>query len=137
MRRGAAGENVRRANRRHFSARRSAPPAQADAGESASRGSVCGEHLRISDLTAFTVEREQIVGARLPKLLFESVVLIEGSLAMCTSLAPLIGYDKAAAIAKEAFATGKTVRQVALEQKVLSDAELNKALDPMSMTRPG
>jgi len=63
--------------------------------------------------------------------------LIEGSLAMCTSLAPLVGYDKAAAIAKEAFATGKTVRQVALEQKVLSDAELNKALDPMSMTRPG
>lgn len=63
--------------------------------------------------------------------------LIEGSLAMCTSLAPLIGYDKAAAIAKEAFNTGKTVRQVAMEQKVLSEAELNKALDPMSMTKPG
>lgn len=63
--------------------------------------------------------------------------LIEGSLAMCTSLAPLIGYDKAAAIAKEAFATGKTIREVAKEQKVLSDAELDKALDPMSMTKPG
>ncbi len=63
--------------------------------------------------------------------------LIEGSLAMCTSLAPIIGYDKAAAIAKQAFATGKTVRQVASEQKVLTDAELDKALDPMSMTRPG
>ncbi len=63
--------------------------------------------------------------------------LIEGSLAMCTSLAPLAGYDKAAAIAKEAFATGKTVREVAKEWKVLSDAELDKALDPMSMTKPG
>ncbi len=56
---------------------------------------------------------------------------------MCTSLAPKIGYDKAAAIAKEAFATGKTVRQVAKEQGVLSDAELDKALDPTSMTKPG
>ncbi len=63
--------------------------------------------------------------------------LIEGSLAMCTSLAPHIGYDKAAAIAKEAYATGKTVRQVAKEKKVLTDAELDKALDPLSMTKPG
>ncbi|MCP4250547.1 MAG: class II fumarate hydratase [bacterium] len=63
--------------------------------------------------------------------------LIEGSLAMCTGLAPIIGYDQAAAIAKEAFATGKTVRQVAKEKKVLSDEELNKALDPTGMTRPG
>ena len=39
--------------------------------------------------------------------------LVEQSLAMCTSLAPLIGYDKAADIAKESFKTGKTVRQVA------------------------
>jgi fumarate hydratase class II len=63
--------------------------------------------------------------------------LIEGSLAMCTSLAPIIGYDKAAAIAKEAYETGKTVRQVAQEHKVLSDEELDKILDPMSMTKPG
>ena len=63
--------------------------------------------------------------------------LIEGSLAMCTSLAPIIGYDKAAAIAKEAFASGKTVREVAKEHKVAGDAELDKALDPMSMTKPG
>ena len=62
--------------------------------------------------------------------------MIEGSLAMCTSLAPLIGYDKAAAIAKEAYQTGKTVRQVAKAHKVLSDEELDKALDPMSMTSP-
>lgn len=61
---------------------------------------------------------------------------IEGSLAMSTSLAPVIGYDKAAAIAKEAYAAGKTVRQVALEKKVLPEDELAKLLDPMSMTKP-
>ncbi|MEE9293794.1 MAG: class II fumarate hydratase [Phycisphaerae bacterium] len=62
--------------------------------------------------------------------------LIEQSLAMCTSLAPLIGYDAAAAIAKEAFSQNKTVRQVALEKKVLTEAELDKALDARHMTEP-
>src|SRR5207248_7510416 len=45
--------------------------------------------------------------------------LVEQSLAMCTSLAPLIGYDKAADIAKESHKTGKTVRQVARERKLM------------------
>ena len=62
--------------------------------------------------------------------------LVEQSLAMCTSLAPLIGYDKAAGVAKEAFAGGKTVRQVALEKGVLGEAELNKALNARNMTEP-
>jgi len=62
--------------------------------------------------------------------------LVEQSLALCTSLAPLIGYDKAADIAKESFKTGKTVRQIAQERKVLQDAELKKALDPRRMTQP-
>src|SRR5688572_6271755 len=62
--------------------------------------------------------------------------LVEQSLAMCTSLAPVIGYDKAAEIAKESFKTGKTVRQIALERKVLDEAALNKALDPRRMTEP-
>ncbi len=62
--------------------------------------------------------------------------LIEQSLAMCTSLAPKIGYDAAAAIAKEAYASGKTVREVALAQKVLSAKELDELLDPRRMTEP-
>jgi fumarate hydratase class II len=62
--------------------------------------------------------------------------LVEQSLAMCTSLAPLIGYDKAADIAKESFKTGKTVRQIAQERKLMSDTELNKALDAKRMTMP-
>src|SRR6185436_10237658 len=51
--------------------------------------------------------------------------LVEQSLAMCTSLAPIIGYDKAAEIAKESLKTGKTVRQIALEMKILDEAALN------------
>jgi fumarate hydratase class II len=62
--------------------------------------------------------------------------LVEQSLAMCTSLAPIIGYDKAAEIAKESFKTGKTVRQIAEEMRLLSPADLNKALDPKRMTSP-
>ncbi len=62
--------------------------------------------------------------------------LVEQSLAMCTSLAPLIGYDAAAAIAKEAAATGKTVRQVATEKQVLPPDKLREVLDPRAMTEP-
>jgi fumarate hydratase class II len=62
---------------------------------------------------------------------------VEQSLAMCTALSPIIGYDKAAAIAKEAYKTGRTVREVALEVSGLSEAELTRVLDPVSQTRPG
>ena len=62
--------------------------------------------------------------------------MVEKRLAMCTSLAPIIGYDNAAAIAKEAYKTGRTVREVASEKGLMSDEELAKVLDPMSMTEP-
>lgn len=61
---------------------------------------------------------------------------VEQSLSMVTSLNPHIGYDKAAAIAKEAFKTGKTVRELCIEQKVLPEDVLKEALDPFSMTEP-
>ncbi|HUF62546.1 MAG TPA: class II fumarate hydratase, partial [Verrucomicrobiales bacterium] len=63
--------------------------------------------------------------------------LIELSMSMVTSLAPLIGYDRAAAIAKESVSTGKTVRQICVEQQVLPPDRLAAALDPVSMTAPG
>jgi fumarate hydratase class II len=63
--------------------------------------------------------------------------LIEGSLAMCTSLVPVIGYDRSAALAKQAYAEGKTVRELALEQKLLPAEDLARLLDPTSMTRSG
>ncbi len=63
--------------------------------------------------------------------------LVEKSLAMCTALAPAVGYDNAAEIAKEAYRTGKTVREVAREKKILAEDELDKLLDPRPMTEPG
>ena len=62
---------------------------------------------------------------------------IEGSLAMCTALAPEIGYDAAAKVAKEAYRTGKTVRRVAREQKLVQEQRLEKIMDPWRMTKPG
>ena len=61
---------------------------------------------------------------------------VEKSLSMCTSLNPLIGYENAAAIAKEAFKTGKTIRELCLEKDVLPEDTLAEALDPMRMTEP-
>ena len=63
--------------------------------------------------------------------------MIEKSLAMVTSLAPKIGYDQAAAIAKEAFASGRPVREIARERRVLPEDELERALDPRAMTEGG
>lgn len=76
-----------------------------------------------------------VVGIKADKKRCEE--MIEKSLAMCTVLAPIIGYDAAAKLAKEAYETGKTVRQVALEKKILPEDELNRVLDPWSMTEPG
>ena len=61
---------------------------------------------------------------------------VEKSLSMVTSLNPHIGYEKAAALAKEAFKSGKTIRELCLEQKILPEEQLKKALDPWSMTEP-
>lgn len=63
--------------------------------------------------------------------------MVERGLAICTSLAPIIGYDAAADISKVAYKTGKTVREVAREKTNLSEEELDRTLDPASMTRPG
>jgi len=63
--------------------------------------------------------------------------MVERSLMMVTALAPVIGYDKAAAIAKEAYRKGRTVRELVREKKLMPDAELNRLLDPRRMTEPG
>ena len=54
-----------------------------------------------------------------------------------TALAPAIGYDAAASIAKEAAATGATIREMAKEKTELSDADLDTLLNPEGMTEPG
>ena len=62
---------------------------------------------------------------------------VERGLAICTALVPDIGYDKSAAIAKEAYKTGKTVREIAREQTELSEEDLKRILTPEEMTKPG
>ncbi|HEY0551015.1 MAG TPA: lyase family protein, partial [Verrucomicrobiae bacterium] len=61
---------------------------------------------------------------------------IERSLAMCTPLATVIGYDNAAKIAKVAFETNRTVREVAREISGLPESQLNELLDPARQTKP-
>jgi fumarate hydratase class II len=63
--------------------------------------------------------------------------MVERGLMTCTALAPVIGYDAAAAIAKEALASGRTVREVAREKTELSEEQLTELLDPARMTEPG
>jgi len=67
----------------------------------------------------------------------EGPKMVDQGLAIVTTLVPHIGYDAAAAIAKEAGATGRTIKEVALERTQLSASELDTILDPASMTEPG
>ncbi len=62
--------------------------------------------------------------------------LVEHSMAMVTALAPIIGYDRAAEIAKESAKTGRTVREICRQKHVLPEDELRKVLDPLAMTNP-
>jgi fumarate hydratase class II len=86
-------------------------------------GAVTGFRVRCIDGVTVNEERvEQIV---------------EQSLMLATALAPRIGYDAAAALAKEAFQTGRTIRELAREKKLLPEKELDEALDVARMTEPG
>ncbi|PLX81626.1 MAG: aspartate ammonia-lyase [Desulfuromonas sp.] len=62
---------------------------------------------------------------------------LEQSLAMVTVLAPVLGYDRAAALAKRAYESGRTIREVCLEETDLGKEELDRLLDPRPMTEPG
>ncbi|MEE9129481.1 MAG: class II fumarate hydratase [Phycisphaerales bacterium] len=73
-----------------------------------------------------------IKGLKLNKAIASGFV--EKSLMMCTSLAPEIGYDRAAKVAKGAFAAGQTVREYVLKHKLLDPKRLDELLDAMSMT---
>lgn len=62
--------------------------------------------------------------------------LVDRSLMLVTALNPYIGYDKAAYVAKKAYRENKTLKQVVLEEGLLDEETLNKALDPKAMTHP-
>jgi fumarate hydratase class II len=63
-----------------------------------------------------------------------AAAFVEQSLARATALAPIIGYEQAAALAKEASASGRTIREVARERSGIPSAELERLLDPRSQT---
>ena len=63
--------------------------------------------------------------------------LVERGDIISTGLNPLLGYEKVAEIVKTARSTGRTVREVILKEKLLSEAELDKALDVMKLTKGG
>ena len=63
--------------------------------------------------------------------------MVEKGLAIVTTLVPHIGYDKSAELAHKAQQTGQTIMQVALVETDLNKQELQKILDPESMTEPG
>lgn len=63
--------------------------------------------------------------------------LVEQSLAMCTSLAPVIGYDQSASLAYKAWKNNRTIRSLVEEKKILDAKQVDKLLNPKSMTSPG
>ena len=63
--------------------------------------------------------------------------MVERGLMLATGLTPAIGYDAATALAKEAAATGKSIREMAKERTSLTDEQLDRLLDPLRMTEPG
>jgi len=60
--------------------------------------------------------------------------LVEQGLMLATALAPVVGYDKAAEISKEAYKTGRTIREIAREETALSEKDLDVLLDARKMT---
>lgn len=63
--------------------------------------------------------------------------MVNRSLMLVTALNPLIGYDQAASVAKEALASGRTLREIVLDRGLLDAATLDRLLDPRSMIHPG
>jgi len=63
--------------------------------------------------------------------------LVENSVGIVTTLAPVIGYQRAADIAKKALKQNRPVREIILEEKIMEPEELSRVLDPVSMTEPG
>ena len=63
--------------------------------------------------------------------------LVENSVGMITAICPHVGYQPAADIAKKALATGQSVRELILEEGLLTEEELDRIMNPISLTEPG
>jgi fumarate hydratase, class II len=92
------------------------------------------DSIALLSASAQNLSRQCIVGI---KATDRGPEMVEQGLMLATALAPAIGYDLAAKIAKEALATGKTIREVARDLTKLRPDELDRLLDPSRMTEPG
>jgi fumarate hydratase class II len=91
------------------------------------------ESIELLAASAHNFSRQCVTGLKATE---RGPALVEQGLAIATALAPVVGYDEAAAIAKEASETDATVRDVARKRTALSDEELDRILDPARMTEP-
>jgi aspartate ammonia-lyase len=91
--------------------------------------------LEILKNTCRAVAKRCILGIRVNREVCERYAYTSPSIA--TALNPVIGYTRAAQIVKKALATGKTIPEICLEEKVLTKQELDRILDPHRMTEPG
>jgi aspartate ammonia-lyase len=85
--------------------------------------------------TCHVVAKRCVEGIRANREVCERYAYLSPSIA--TALNPVIGYSRAAEVVKKSLKTGKTIPEVCLEEKVLSEKELKKILDPHRMTEPG
>jgi fumarate hydratase class II len=92
------------------------------------------ESIRLLSNASKVFAEKCIIGITANRSRIEKI--LEQSLAMATALTPEIGYDAAAAIAKKAYQSGKTVREIAEEENVLPKEKLDKILDPKTMVKP-
>lgn len=63
--------------------------------------------------------------------------LVESSAALATALCPVLGYKKSADIAKQSMTTGVSVRKIVLDEKLMTEAQLDLCLNLKDMTKPG
>jgi len=92
------------------------------------------ESIALLSASAQNFARQSVAGIKATE---RGPQMVEQGLMLATALAPAIGYDAAAKIAKEALNTGKTIREVARERTRLAPEELDRLLDPLRMTQPG
>jgi fumarate hydratase class II len=92
------------------------------------------ESIRLLSNATHVFSKKCIVGISVDREKIEEQ--LKQSLSLATALTPLVGYEKASAIVKKALATGKTIREVAEREKVISHEELEKILDPYYMVEP-
>ena len=92
------------------------------------------ESIELLAATTKNFEKRCIAGLQADRE--RASAFVEQSLAMGTALVPEIGYDRAAALVKEAYETGRTIREVAREKSGIPADRLARLLDPLRQTGP-